>query len=159
MIRVGLGYDIHRIKARVPLVLGGIDIPSPFGLEGHSDADVLLHAIMDALLGGAALGDIGDLFPPTDARYRGISSLHLLSAVRILVRDAGYEIGNIDAVVVAESPQIAPYRDAIRTAISATLGIPISDVSIKATTNEMVGTEGRLEAISVQAVALLRRSA
>ncbi|MBV9280856.1 MAG: 2-C-methyl-D-erythritol 2,4-cyclodiphosphate synthase [Chloroflexi bacterium] len=154
-MRVGIGYDIHRIREDRPLVLGGVTIPSPFGLEGHSDADVVLHALMDALLGAAALGDIGHHFPPGDARFRGISSLTLLARVHELIADAGYRLVNADMVLVAERPRIAPYVNKMRERIARVLDIGIDGIGIKATTNEGVGAEGRGEAISAHAVALL----
>lgn len=157
MIRIGLGYDIHRFSSAGPITLGGVSIPHPRGLEGHSDADVVLHAIMDALLGAAALGDIGRHFPPSDPRYCGASSLDLLSTVVTLIRQSGYSVINIDAVVIAEEPKIAPHAAQMCDAIARRLSIATDAVSIKATTNEGVGPEGRAEAISVHAVALLQR--
>jgi len=154
-MRVGLGYDIHRLTPGRRLVLGGSEIPSAFGLEGHSDADVLLHAIMDALLGAASLGDIGSHFPPSDERFRDVSSLDLLARVRDLVRGNGYRVTNVDAVLVAEQPRIAPHVPEMRRRISGVLEINQDAVGIKATTNEGVGPEGRAEAISAQAVALI----
>jgi 2-C-methyl-D-erythritol 2,4-cyclodiphosphate synthase len=155
MIRVGLGYDIHRLESGRPLVLGGITISHPSGLAGHSDADVLLHALMDALLGAAALGDIGRHFPPGDDRFRAADSRALLRTVNTLIGNAGYDIVNVDLVLVAEAPRIGPHIDAMRTAISTCLRIDPSAVSIKATTNEGLGPEGRGEAMSAHAVALL----
>lgn len=155
MIRVGLGYDIHRLSPGRALVLGGVPIPSPLGLEGHSDADVVLHALMDALLGAAALGDIGQHFPPGDERFRGVSSLQLLSSVRDLVSGAGFRLVNADVVLVAERPRIAPYVARMRDQIARALEVDIGAISLKATTNEGVGPEGRGEAMSAQAVALL----
>jgi 2-C-methyl-D-erythritol 2,4-cyclodiphosphate synthase len=156
--RIGLGYDIHRLVPGRPLVLGGIQIPSEVGLEGHSDADVILHALMDALLGAAGLGDIGQHFPPGDDRFRGISSLTLLEQVRDLLDLAGFRLVNADIVVVAERPRIAPHSGAMRQCIADVLGTDSGTISIKATTNEGVGAEGRSEAISAQAVALLERT-
>lgn len=155
MIRVGLGYDIHRLSPGRALVLGGVPIPSPLGLEGHSDADVVLHALMDALLGAAALGDIGHHFPTGDERFRGVSSLQLLSSVRELVSRAGFRLVNADVVLVAERPRIAPYVARMRDQIARALEVDIGSISLKATTNEGVGPEGRGEAMSAQAVALL----
>jgi 2-C-methyl-D-erythritol 2,4-cyclodiphosphate synthase len=157
-VRAGLGYDIHRVRAGQTLVLGGVEIPSDFGLDGHSDADVLLHALMDALLGAAALGDIGEHFPPTDDRYKGVSSVVLLGQVRELLARVGWQIVNIDVVVVAERPRIRPHVHEMTNVISNVLGIPAESVGIKATTNEGVGPEGRLEAISAQAVALIEHA-
>jgi 2-C-methyl-D-erythritol 2,4-cyclodiphosphate synthase len=156
-MRVGIGYDIHRLAVGRKLWLGGVEIPASAGLEGHSDADVVLHALMDALLGAAALGDIGHHFPPDDERYRGAASLELLARVRDLIAAEGYEVGNVDVVVVAESPRIAPHVPEMRRRIASVLGVPAEAVGIKATTNEGVGPEGRLEAISAQAVAMVRR--
>jgi 2-C-methyl-D-erythritol 2,4-cyclodiphosphate synthase len=136
-------------------MLGGVKIDWPLGLEGHSDADVVLHALMDALLGAAALGDIGRHFPPTDPRYRGASSLALLRDVAELLRASEYRVVNADVVVVAEWPRLAPHVEDMRAVIAQTLGIPVESVSLKATTNEGLGPEGRGEAISARAVALL----
>jgi 2-C-methyl-D-erythritol 2,4-cyclodiphosphate synthase len=157
MMRVGLGYDIHRTAPGVTLVLGGVEIPCELGLSGHSDADVALHAVMDALLGAAGLGDIGHHFPPTDERFRGISSLELLARVRDLLSVEGYHPVNVDVVVVAEQPRIGPHAAAMRERIGSVLGLQSSAVSIKATTNEGVGPEGRMEAISAQAIALVEK--
>ncbi|HEX6509996.1 MAG TPA: 2-C-methyl-D-erythritol 2,4-cyclodiphosphate synthase [Chloroflexota bacterium] len=156
MNRIGLGYDIHRVVPGRPMILGGVDIPCPVGPLGHSDSDVLLHALMDSLLGAAALGDIGQHFPPTDPRYAGISSLELLRSVVGLVSAAGFRVENVDMVLVAEQPKLAPYAETIRETVAEVLSVPVSRVSVKATSNEGVGPEGRGEAISAQAVALLR---
>lgn len=156
-MRVGIGYDIHRLAVGRKLWLGGVEIPAAAGLEGHSDADVVLHALMDSLLGAAALGDIGHHFPPDDERYRGAASLDLLARVRDLVSGQGFEVENVDVVVIAESPRVAPYTAEMRKRIAAVLGVSPNAVGIKATTNEGVGPEGRHEAISAHAVALLRR--
>lgn len=156
-MRVGIGYDIHRLAVGRKLLLGGVEIPAAAGLEGHSDADVLLHALMDALLGATAQGDIGQHFPPDDERYRGASSLDLLARVRDLIAGQGYQVANVDVVVVAESPRIAPFVPEMRKRISAVLGIPTDAIGIKATTNEGVGPEGRHEAISACAVALVHQ--
>jgi 2-C-methyl-D-erythritol 2,4-cyclodiphosphate synthase len=158
MMRVGLGYDIHRLALGRKLVLGGLPIPSKLGLEGHSDADVLLHALMDALLGAAGLGDIGIHFPPSDDRYRNISSLFLLQQVRLLVDQHGFRLVNADLVVVAEEPRLAPYVEEMRRRIGDALQVEPTRISIKATTNEGVGAEGRREAISARAVALIESS-
>jgi 2-C-methyl-D-erythritol 2,4-cyclodiphosphate synthase len=155
MMRVGIGYDIHRLVPGRELWLGGVHIEHASGLLGHSDADVLLHAIMDALLGAAGLRDIGHYFPPADGRWRGASSLALLESVTDLVRDAGYSTVNVDAVLIAEEPHIGPHVDRMRHLIADALQISVSAVGVKATTNEGVGPEGRKEAISAQAVALL----
>ena len=154
-MRIGTGYDVHRLTAGRPLILGGVTIPHPLGLDGHSDADVLVHAVMDALLGAAALGDIGKLFPDTDERYRGCSSLWLLEQVGEALRQAGYRVGNIDATVVAQRPKLAPHLAAMRENIARTLGIPAGDVSVKATTEEHLGFTGREEGIAAQAVCLI----
>lgn len=155
MMRIGLGYDIHRLVAGRRLILGGVEIPAPAGLEGHSDADVVLHALMDALLGATALGDIGQHFPPSDERLRGVSSLGLLSQVSTMVRAGGFHLVNADIMVVAEQPPLAPFVPTMRHTIAETLGVESSTIGIKATTNEGVGPEGRCEAISAQAVVLV----
>lgn len=154
MSRVGIGYDVHRLVAGRPLVLGGVSIPSSLGLEGHSDADVLLHALMDALLGAAGLGDIGEHFPPSDARWRDADSRDLLARVRALI-DERFRIGNVDLVLLAEAPRIAPYRAAMRTEVARALGISEGAVNLKATTNERLGFVGRGEGLAALAVALL----
>jgi 2-C-methyl-D-erythritol 2,4-cyclodiphosphate synthase len=156
VIRVGIGYDIHRIDSSRRLVLGGVDIPAGFGLFGHSDADVVLHAIMDALLGAASLADIGHHFPASDESYRDASSLDLLQRVRLLLLDAEFRPVNVDVVIVAEQPRLAPYVPAMRERIAEALDIDTTAVGVKATTNEGVGPEGRVEAISAQAVALIQ---
>jgi 2-C-methyl-D-erythritol 2,4-cyclodiphosphate synthase len=150
-----MGYDVHRLVENRKLILGGVEIPYEKGLLGHSDADVLLHAIMDALLGAAALGDIGKHFPDTDERYSGISSLKLLEHVGELLSDQGYAIGNIDATVIAQRPKLAGYREQMRENIAETLKIDVSQVSVKATTEEGLGFTGTGEGISSQAIALL----
>lgn len=155
-IRVGLGIDFHRFSPRRKLILGGVEIPHPRGLEGHSDADVLLHAICDALLGAAALGDIGVHFPPGDPAYAGISSLELLRRVRGLLSDAGFVPLQVDATVVAQAPRIAPYVPTMRERIAGALGIPLEKASVKATTPERMGALGREEGIAAWAVALIR---
>lgn len=153
--RVGAGYDVHRLVPGRKLILGGVTIPYSLGLLGHSDADVLVHAIMDALLGAAALGDIGALFPDTDPAYRGASSLLLLKEVGELLRKKGAAILNIDAVVVAQAPKLAPYINQARENIAQALSLPAGKVSIKATTTEGLGAMGRGEGIAAWAVALL----
>ena len=157
MFRIGMGYDVHRLVEGRKLVLGGVQIPYELGLLGPSDADVLLHAIMDALLGAAALGDIGKHFPDTDPRYAGISSLLLLQEVGKLLSGRGYAIGNIDAVIIAQRPKLAPYREEMRMRIAKTLGISPEQISVKATTEEGLGFTGRGEGICAQAVALLMK--
>ena len=154
-MRIGTGYDVHRLGEGLPLWIGGVQIPHTHGLIGHSDADVLLHAICDALLGAAALGDIGKHFPDTDPQYKGISSLKLLAHVGQLLQQHGYQVGNIDSTVVAQQPKMAPHIPQMRQNIADTLGISIDQVSVKATTTERLGFEGRMEGISAQAVALL----
>ncbi|MBQ9417723.1 MAG: 2-C-methyl-D-erythritol 2,4-cyclodiphosphate synthase [Bacteroidales bacterium] len=154
-MRVGTGYDVHALGEGLPLWMGGVRIAHSHGLVGHSDADVLLHAVCDALLGAAALGDIGQHFPDTDERYRGISSLKLLAEVGRLLGESGYTVGNIDATIVAQAPKMAPHIPAMRANIAQTLGIGIEQVSVKATTTEHLGFEGRQEGISAQAIALL----
>lgn len=146
---------MHRLGEGLPLWLGGVQIPHTHGLIGHSDADVLLHAICDALLGAAALGDIGKHFPDTDPQYKGISSLKLLAHVGALLNEKGYTIGNIDSTIAAQRPKLAPYILQMRKNIAHTLGIDIDRVSVKATTTEHLGFEGREEGISAQAIALI----
>lgn len=156
-MRIGHGYDVHRITddpAR-KLVLGGVEIPSELALEGHSDADVLTHAVMDALLGALALGDIGKLFPDTDDSYLGISSMLLLKKVMELVREAGASVSNMDATVVAQRPRLAGYTDDMRAGLASALGVDVSRVSVKATTEEKLGFTGRGEGIAAHAVVLL----
>jgi len=155
MMRIGLGYDLHRLVPDRPLILGGVQIPFEKGLAGHSDADALAHAVTDALLGAAALGNIGMHFPDTDPRFKDADSLALLREVAAMVRGAGYAIANIDANVVAQRPKLNPHIQAIRERLAEALDLPVDRVSVKAKTNERVGPEGREEAISAQAVALL----
>ena len=154
-MRVGMGYDVHRLVEGRDLILGGVQIPYEKGLLGHSDADVLLHAIMDALLGAAALGDIGKHFPDSDEAYKGISSIRLLEKVGELLEEHFYFIGNIDATVIAQRPKLAPYREEMRENVAKALGISVDQVSIKATTEEGLGFTGTGEGISAQAIALL----
>lgn len=156
-IRIGNGYDIHRLGSGRPLILGGIHIPHELGLIGHSDADVLIHAIMDAMLGALSLGDIGLYFPPTDQRWAGADSADLLAQVHQLIQDKGWKIGNLDTVVVAERPKLKPHIQAMRDRISTVLQIEPDQVGIKATTNEKLGPTGREEGIAAYAVALLTR--
>ena len=155
-MRIGTGYDVHRLVPGRPLVLGGVHIPHPLGLLGHSDADVLLHAICDALLGAAALGDVGKLFPDTDPRFAGISSMILLRDTVKAVRAAGYEVGNIDATVVAQSPKLSPFFDEMRRNIAGGCGADVRDVSVKATTEEGLGFTGEGKGIAAQAAVLLK---
>jgi len=154
-LRIGFGYDVHRLVEKRKLILGGVDIPSTKGLEGHSDADVLLHAVADALLGAAALGDIGRHFPNTDQRYKGISSLLLLRHVGELLAHHRYRIVNIDATVVLDAPTIAPHIDGMRRNIADVLALPVQRISIKATTSEGLGFIGAGEGAVAHAVVLL----
>ena len=154
-MRIGQGYDVHRLVAERPLILGGIEIPYEKGLLGHSDADVLLHAISDALLGAAALGDIGAHFPDSDPAYRGADSAELLRAVGGLIRASGYEIGNIDSTVVCQAPKLAPHIASMRARIAEVLALPVGAVSVKASTEEHMGFTGRGEGIAAHAVCLL----
>ena len=155
MPRAGIGYDVHRFVTGRPLMLGGVAVPHEFGLEGHSDADVLLHAISDALLGAAGLGDIGRHFPDTDPKYKGISSLLLLAEVRDKLRDAGLTVNNVDAVIEAQEPKLAPFISRMNEKIAATLGLETSQVNVKATTTERLGFVGRKEGIAAQAIAMI----
>jgi 2-C-methyl-D-erythritol 2,4-cyclodiphosphate synthase len=154
-LRCGYGYDIHRLAPDRALVLGGVVIPYHLGLAGHSDADVLLHAVMDGLLGAAALGDIGQHFPPSDDRWRGESSLELLGRVVRLLDERGYDIVNVDGTVVAEAPRMGPHVAEMRRRMAERMLVDIEQVSVKATTNEGLGPEGRGEGISAHAVALI----
>ena len=154
-MRVGMGYDVHRLIPDGDLIIGGVKIPFEKGLLGHSDADVLLHAVMDALLGAAALGDIGRHFPDTDPAYKGISSVLLLEKVRDLLESHGFSIGNIDATVIAQRPKMAPHIPQMKENMAKALGIPKDCINIKATTEEKLGFTGREEGIAAQAVCLL----
>ena len=154
-MRVGMGYDVHRLVEDRPLILGGVEIPYEKGLLGHSDADVLLHAIMDALLGAAALGDIGKHFPDTDAAYKGASSIKLLEHVGKLLEEKCYMIDNIDATIIAQKPKMRDYIDTMRKNVADTLGIELDQVNIKATTEEGLGFTGSGEGISSQAICSL----
>ena len=154
-MRIGHGYDVHRLTEGRKLILGGVDIPHETGLLGHSDADVLTHAVMDALLGAAALGDIGKLFPDTDPDYAGADSLALAVIVAKHLSDAGYRIGNVDATILAQAPKLAPYIPAMRVNLARALGIPVSDVSVKATTEEGLGFTGEKLGIAAHAVCLI----
>ena len=155
MTRIGLGYDVHRLTEGRPLVLGGVTIPFERGLLGHSDADVLLHALMDALLGAAALGDIGRLFPDSDERYRGADSRVLLREVADLLERRGFSVGNVDVTLSAQRPKIAPYVPRMRENIAADLKLPLEAVSVKATTEEGLGFTGSGEGMAAQAAATL----
>lgn len=156
-IRIGHGYDVHRLTEGRPLILGGVHIPYERGLLGHSDADVLAHAVMDALLGAAALGDIGGLFPDSDERWRGADSLRLLEQVTALLAENGLEIGNVDATVLAQAPKLAPYIPEMRQKLAVAMGVNASQVSVKATTEEHLGFTGAGEGMACHAVALLSR--
>lgn len=156
-LRVGIGIDFHRFQRGRPLALGGVVIPHEAGLGGHSDADVLLHAVMDALLGAAGLSDIGVYFPNSDVRYQGVSSLALLGRVKDLVSAGGWHIGNIDATIVAERPHLTPHIPAMQQGIAQTLGLAPEEVGIKATTAEGMGALGRGEGMAAWAVALLQK--
>ena len=154
-VRIGLSYDSHRFEAGRRLVLGGVEFPGETGLKGHSDADVLIHAVIDAILGATALGDIGSRFPDTDTRWRGADSSALLAAVAAEVAEAGYRVGNIDATVICERPKLRPHIDAMRARIEEILGIEASQVSVKGKTNEGMGAIGRGEGMAVYCVSLL----
>lgn len=154
-MRVGMGYDVHRLVEGRELILGGVNIPYEKGLLGHSDADVVVHAIMDALLGAAAMGDIGKLFPDTDAKYKGISSISLLEEVRKKLEEGAYIIGNIDATIIAQKPKLAKFREEMEMNVAKALGISKSQVNIKATTEEGLGFTGSGEGISAQAIVAL----
>lgn len=154
-MRIGTGYDVHRLVAGRKLILGGVEIPCEKGLLGHSDADVLVHAVMDALLGAAALGDIGGHFPDSDPRYEGADSLALLREVCRILREAGFEPGNVDATIVAQAPKLAPHIPAMRRNIAAAMGLDTSCVSVKATTEERLGFTGEGLGIAAQAAALI----
>ncbi len=157
-LRIGNGYDIHRLVEGRPLILGGVTLPHSHGLDGHSDADVLTHAIMDALLGALSLGDIGLYFPPGDPQWAGADSLKLLAQVNAMVQERGWTVCNVDSVIVAEQPKMKPHIEAMRTKLAAVLGIDPSQVGVKATTNEGLGPVGRQEGIAVHAVALLTQA-
>lgn len=154
-VRIGNGYDIHQLSVGRPLILGGVKIPHELGLLGHSDADVLTHAIMDAMLGALSLGDIGYYFPPTDPKWAGADSLVLLSKVHQLVHDQGWQVGNIDSVVVAERPKLKPHISTMRDRLAGVLELKPDQIGIKATTNEKLGPVGREEGIAAYAVVLL----
>ncbi|MBO5306064.1 MAG: 2-C-methyl-D-erythritol 2,4-cyclodiphosphate synthase [Clostridia bacterium] len=156
-MRIGHGYDVHRFADERNLILGGIDIPYEMGLLGHSDADVLTHAVMDALLGAAALGDIGKHFPDSDPAYKGADSLLLATHVARLLSDKGYNIVNIDATVIAQAPKLAPYMEGMKTNLAKALGINAEDISVKATTEEGLGFTGELLGIAAHAVCLIER--
>lgn len=156
-MRIGNGYDVHRFAEGRKLILGGVDVPHDKGLDGHSDADVLLHAVMDAMLGAAALGDIGQHFPDTDEAYKGISSVKLLQHTAALLDKEGYAVVNIDSIIAAQRPKLMPYLPQMRENIANAAGMDPGDVSVKATTTERLGFEGREEGISAWAVVLIER--
>jgi 2-C-methyl-D-erythritol 2,4-cyclodiphosphate synthase len=156
-LRVGLGVDAHALEEGVPLVLGGVAIDHPQGLAGHSDGDVLAHALIDAVLGAAGLGDIGELFPSGDAQWHGASSLDLLARAYAQVREAGFELVNADCILVGEEPRLAPHRQRMREALAGALGVPPDRIAVRATTTDGLGFTGRGEGLAAQAVALLRR--
>ena len=153
--RVGTGFDVHPFAKGRPLILGGVHIAHPRGLAGHSDADVVAHAVADALLGAAALGDLGEHFPSRDPRYAGADSLELLAQVVQRIGERGWRVGNVDCTVIAEWPKLAPHRDAMRANLARVLGVPLADVSVKATTTEKLGFTGREEGIAAHASALI----
>lgn len=157
MIRIGYGYDVHRLTENRKLVLGGVEIPFEKGLLGHSDADVLLHALTDALFGALSLGDIGKHFPDTDEKYKGIASMILLKEAYKIILEKGYEISNADMTISAQKPKLAPYIEKMRDNISKALDTDIKNISVKATTTEKLGFEGRGEGISATCVVLLKR--
>ena len=156
-MRIGHGYDVHRLAAGRKLILGGVGVPFEKGLDGHSDADVLVHAVMDALLGAAALGDIGKLFPDNDDAYLGADSIELLKKVRDVLRVHGWKLGNLDATVIAQRPKLAPYIDTMRQNIADALETDVENVSVKATTEEKLGFTGSGEGIAAHAVCLIER--
>ena len=157
-LRVGLGYDVHKLAENRKLIMGGVEIPYELGLLGHSDADVLVHAIMDALVGAVKLGDIGKLFPDTDPQYKDISSLKLLGFVKDKVYEMGYSIVNIDSIIVAQAPKMRPYVDQMEKNIADVLGISVDDINVKATTEEGLGFTGAMEGIAASAVCALSRA-
>ena len=156
MYRTGIGYDVHALAADRPLIIGGVKIPHPKGLLGHSDADVLVHAVMDAIIGALALGDIGQHFPDTDPKYQGADSLELLSHVQLLATEKGFVCSNLDSIIMAEKPKMSPHLLEMRKNIAAVLKLKIDQVSIKATTTERLGLIGREEGIAAQAIVLFQ---
>jgi 2-C-methyl-D-erythritol 2,4-cyclodiphosphate synthase len=156
-VRIGFGYDVHKLVEDRKLILGGVEVTFERGLLGHSDADVLVHAIMDSILGALALGDIGKHFPDTDNKYKDISSIYLLSQVFELMKDLGYTIGNIDATIAAQRPKLAPYIEEMRLNVAQTLHTSIDNINIKATTTEWLGFEGREEGISSYSVCMIKK--
>ena len=156
-MRIGSGYDVHRLTENRPLIIGGVKSPYDRGLLGHSDADVLVHAVMDALLGATRGGDLGKLFPPTDPAFKDADSIKLLEQVAAKVREMGFEIIDVDSVIAAQEPKLSPHRDAMRANLAAAMGIPVDNVGVKATTTERLGYEGREEGITAYATCLLVR--
>ena len=156
-LRVGHGYDVHRLKTGRALILGGVNIPYDLGLDGHSDADVLTRAIMDALLGAAAAGDIGKLFPDNDEAFRGSSSLELLRRVKLHLAEKNYKIVNVDATIIAQAPKLSPYRETMRENLAKVMEVDVEQVSVKATTEEHLGFTGRCEGIAAHAICLIER--
>ena len=154
-MRVGMGYDVHKLVENRKLILGGVEIPHEKGLLGHSDADVLLHAIMDSILGALALGDIGKHFPDTDEKYKGADSMKLLEFVYNLIKEKGYAIGNLDATIIAQAPKMAPHIQTMRANIAKVLNTDIDNINVKATTEEGLGFTGNKEGISAQSICLL----
>lgn len=157
MFRIGHGYDVHRLTEGRPLIIGGVNIPHEAGLLGHSDADVLVHAIMDSMLGALALGDIGKHFPDTDERYKGADSIELLRQVAKIIGTNGYSVANIDSTILAQAPKMAPHIDQMRKNVADAIGIDVSCVSVKATTEEKLGFTGEKKGIAAHAVCLLTR--
>ena len=156
-MRIGLGYDVHKLVEGRPLIIGGVSVPHEKGLLGHSDADVLIHAIMDGMLGALALGDIGKHFPDTDEKYKGADSIKLLKCVNNLINEKGYEINNIDSILVAQSPKMAPYIEEMRINIAQILNTDVGNISVKATTEEGLGFTGTKQGISAQSICLLNK--
>lgn len=157
-MKIGIGYDVHKLEKGRKLIIGGLEIPHEKGLDGHSDADVLIHAVMDSIIGALALGDIGKHFPDTDSKYKDIFSMDLLDRVYVSMNERGYEIGNIDCVIAAQRPKLAPFIESIRENIAKSLKTDLGNINVKATTTEWLGFEGREEGISAQCVCLLVRS-
>ena len=156
-MRIGLGYDVHKLVEGRPLIIGGVSVPHEKGLLGHSDADVLIHAIMDGMLGALALGDIGKHFPDTDEKYKGADSIKLLKCVNNLINEKGYEINNIDSLIIAQSPKMAPYIEEMRINIAQILNTDVGNISVKATTEEGLGFTGTKQGISAQSICLLNK--
>ena len=157
-LRIGHGYDVHRLKTERALILGGVTVPFDRGLDGHSDADVLTHAIMDALLGAAAAGDIGKLFPDSDEAFRGICSLELLRRVKLHLLEKNYKIVNVDATIIAQAPKLSPYRETMRENLAKVMEVDVEQVSVKATTEEHLGFTGKGEGIAAHAICLIERN-